>query len=88
MKYVKKSIPVEAVQIPITTNPPNEIPLWLRQALDDRSSRIDKRGLWIKTLEGTMFAPWGSYIIRGVKGELYPCRADIFEETYEEYKGD
>lgn len=38
----------------------------------------------IHTIEGIMTAVPGSYIIRGVRGELYPCRADIFEETYEE----
>ena len=37
----------------------------------------------IKTLEGTMVAKAGDYIIKGVKGEIYPCKADIFEETYE-----
>ena len=38
----------------------------------------------IPTLEGTMAADIGSYIIKGVKGEYYPCRGDIFEDTYEE----
>lgn len=37
----------------------------------------------IKTLEGTMFAQPGDWIITGVKGERYPCKPDIFEATYE-----
>ena len=37
----------------------------------------------IKTLEGTMRANTGDYIIRGVNGEIYPCKADIFDKTYE-----
>lgn len=37
----------------------------------------------IKTLEGTMHADNGDYIIKGVKGEIYPCKPDIFEATYE-----
>ena len=37
----------------------------------------------IKTLEGTMTGKFGDYIIKGIKGEFYPCRADIFAETYE-----
>ena len=37
----------------------------------------------IETLEGTMTADLGDWIIRGVKGELYPCKPDIFEATYE-----
>ena len=36
----------------------------------------------IKTLEGTMRASYGDYIIKGVKGEFYPCKPDIFEMTY------
>jgi hypothetical protein len=41
-------------------------------------------GLYIVTLEGTMKADKGDWIIKGVKGELYPCKPDIFEATYEE----
>lgn len=40
-------------------------------------------GLPIKTLEGTMTANVGDYIIQGVQGEFYPCKPDIFEQTYE-----
>lgn len=39
--------------------------------------------LLITTLEGTMKAEAGDWIIRGVKGEFYPCKPDIFEQTYE-----
>ena len=42
----------------------------------------------IKTLEGTMLAQPGDWIIRGVKGELYPCKPDIFDATYEPKGGD
>lgn len=37
----------------------------------------------IHTLEGDMKVNWGDYIIRGVNGEYYPCKPDIFEKTYE-----
>ena len=40
-------------------------------------------GLKIKTLEGTMLAIQSDYIIKGVNGEFYPCKPDIFEKTYE-----
>lgn len=40
----------------------------------------------IHTLEGVMHANIGDYIITGVHGEIYPCKPDIFEETYEEVK--
>ena len=42
----------------------------------------------IKTLEGTMHADNGDYIIKGVKGEIYPCKPDIFEATYEKVTKD
>lgn len=37
----------------------------------------------IDTMEGTMYADWNDWIIRGVAGEFYPCKPDIFDETYE-----
>ena len=43
----------------------------------------DGAALLIPTLEGTMRAEVGDWIIRGVKGEFYPCKPDIFEATYE-----
>lgn len=42
----------------------------------------------IHTLEGTINASAGDWIIRGVKGEFYPCRSDIFEQTYEQVDED
>lgn len=39
--------------------------------------------LYIETLEGRMAVSNGDYIIKGVKGEFYPCKADIFEMTYD-----
>lgn len=42
----------------------------------------------IKTLEGIMVAKTGDYIIKGVSGELYPCKPDIFEKTYEKVEGE
>lgn len=39
--------------------------------------------LTIKTLEGVLHAQVGDYIIKGIKGELYPCKSDIFLKTYE-----
>lgn len=40
--------------------------------------------LYIHTLEGKMYASVGDYIIKGVNGEFYPCKPDIFEKTYDE----
>ena len=44
------------------------------------NKRIDH--VSIETLEGTMIGNIGDWIIRGIKGELYPCKPDIFEKTY------
>lgn len=46
--------------------------------------KITLHGLSINTLEGKMLAKPGDYIIKGVAGEFYPCKPDIFEQTYEE----
>ena len=46
-------------------------------------SCTDELGLLIPTLEGLMLAREGGWVIRSVKGELYPCKPDIFEVTYE-----
>ncbi len=43
-------------------------------------------GLKIRTLEGDMNVSVGDYIIKGVQGEFYPCKPDIFKETYEPVK--
>ena len=40
-------------------------------------------GLWIPTLEGLHLARENDWVIKGIKGELYPCKPDIFTETYE-----
>ncbi len=54
-------------------------------AISQKSSKLtfDGRIAVIETLEGTMRAEIGDWIIRGVKGELYPCKPDIFTATYE-----
>ena len=44
---------------------------------------LQSKGLVIKTIEGDHLASWNDYIIKGVAGELYPCKADIFKATYE-----
>ncbi len=65
-----------------------EIPGWLVKAFFRApevpgSVRYAISGLTINTLEGRMHAAPGDWIIRGVQGELYPCKADIFAATYE-----
>lgn len=76
MKYRKKPVVVEAIQY----NGKNkvEIQLFVNMYLDETI-----KGLKIPMIEGDMFASVGDYIIKGVQGEFYPCKPDIFEKTYE-----
>ena len=81
-KYIKKQIKIEAVQW--TGDNTWEVAKFLDTG--SRSFKIDteKKEVYIETLEGTMTASEYDYIIRGIKGEFYPCKPDIFEESYEE----
>lgn len=63
-------------------------PKWFLESLKKDEAELWKRvdgtcDLVIKTLEGTMSAEHGDYIIKGVQNEIYPCKPDIFEQTYE-----
>lgn len=52
----------------------------------DYKAIVKRDGLPIETLEGTMTASVGDYIINGIQGEFYPCKPDIFEQSYESVK--
>ena len=88
MKYRKKPVVVDAFQyrddfMKVGANC-NGVPDWGISAYDDGILYFDENdSLRVKTLEGDMIASIGDYIIRGVNGELYPCKPDIFEKTYE-----
>lgn len=53
------------------------------KADDDTSASWLDGKYWVQTLEGPLIVSRGDWIIRGVKGEFYPCKPDIFEATYE-----
>ena len=78
-KYRKKPVVIEAWQW-TPHDKGEEIPMWLVMSNYELGP---EDGLLIKTLEGTMRADPGDWIIRGVKGELYPCKPDIFAATYD-----
>lgn len=79
-KFRKKPVVVEAVQITETTfNAPHPNPEHVIGVIYDPL----KCQVEIPTLEGVMIGNLGDWIIRGVNGELYPCKPDIFEKTYE-----
>ncbi|MBZ6085888.1 hypothetical protein KVH15_33435 [Streptomyces olivaceus] len=93
-KFRKRPIEIEAVQYGLAEYADNpwvirgDVPQWLQDAARDGIVVPEFRSedywyLKIQTLEGDMYAAPDDWIIRGVKGELYPCKPDIFEATYE-----
>ena len=84
-RYRKRPVVIEAVQ-------------WTGDNLDELCKLEDfklnytyvngnfDKVLGVYSLEGIMWASVGDYIIKGIKGEFYPCKPDIFKETYEEVK--
>lgn len=77
-KYRKKPVVIEAVQWDGSNKV--EIQLFMNKYLDEYSRRKE---LIIPTLEGKHIASLGDFIIKGVHGEFYPCKPDIFAKTYE-----
>lgn len=89
MKARKRPVVVEAVKFEGFSSVTghalfNERPEWLIKEFGNRITFFDKPNtLTIATLEGKMIADTGFFIVQGVQGELYPCKPDIFLETYE-----
>jgi len=83
-QYVKKPVVIEAIQLTIETF--DEIYDWIFHndgiVADGNKDDIGTY-LVILTLEGNHRASKGDYIIKGIQGEFYPCKPDIFEATYE-----
>lgn len=85
--YIKQPLEIEAFKLGVDCIPDwfmnkvstNEIILYGKSS---GFEHYNDTNCDIKTLEGTMHANFGDYIIQGIKGEIYPCKADIFEKTY------
>jgi len=82
-RFRKKPVVIEAIQWAGDTT---------AQDIDEFMGgelQVDENGdYYIDTLEGKMHLTWGDWIIKGVNGEFYPCKPDIFEKTYEEVVDD
>lgn len=87
-QYRKRPVVVEAFRLGY-----DDVPDWFMDEVSRGGSvlyryttedGIEKTEAAIKTLEGTMLADHGDYVIKGIQGECYPCKPDIFEATYEE----
>ncbi|MBT7928931.1 hypothetical protein HN682_03325 [Candidatus Peregrinibacteria bacterium] len=81
-KYRKKAIVVEAVQF--TNETKDQVYNWVRCSTAASFDEDDNPILKIQTLEGVITASLNDWIIKGVQGEYYPCKPDIFEQTYDE----
>ena len=92
MKYRKKPVVIEAFKYDgdmICNDGTPYAPEWAMTALEQGTLFYRDAGeLYINTLEGEHHVSIGDYIIQGVMGELYPCKPDIFELTYEPAEGD
>lgn len=93
-KFRKKPIVIEAFQMTLERRLSNvDWPQWMHRAWNE--PREDPGSLYptiegtgdgslsIGTLEGQHLVNWGDWIIQGVQGELYPCKPDIFDATYD-----
>ena len=86
-RYIKRPVKIEAIQYDGTNESFDEIYNWMKHnngycyyTLTDKN----EGAMFIRTLEGNMTAIPTDFIIRGIKGEFYPCKEDIFLASYEE----
>lgn len=79
MKYRKKPVVIDAIQYGPYAAPTLELTVFLQGS----GASWGPEGITIPTLEGNHLARVGDWIIRGVAGEFYPCKPEIFEATYE-----
>lgn len=96
MKFRKKPVIIEAFKYDGDLKDRNGlfyVPFWAQEAYKKgimyygaEICDLPPCELYIETLEGTHHVSVGDYVIQGVNGELYPCKPDIFEKTYEEVK--
>jgi hypothetical protein len=91
-RYRKKPVVIDAIQwtgdnlrdvICFTDGPPDTRTNHAGMMWEKYEDLVQREGLKIYTLEGAMNANIGDYIIKGVKGEFYPCKPDIFAATYD-----
>lgn len=87
-RYRKKPVVIEAVVWREPTGTPEEgdqiqHPIGATLVYRVQRGRMESSGWYVETLEGPFRASDGDWIIKGVKGEFYPCKPDIFAATYE-----
>lgn len=81
-KFRKRPVIIEAMQY-LPPHNCSQVARWTGEPWDDVCDCDGSEPWLIETLEGTMEASPGDWIIKGVQNEFYPCKPDIFEATYE-----
>jgi hypothetical protein len=97
-RFIKKPLEIEAFRFGFDDEPEwfnknkhiTYHPQIINKDLNTLKTKITKISgfCMIQTLEGAMRADIGDYVIKGIHGELYPCKADIFEASYDEIKNE
>jgi hypothetical protein len=82
-KFRKRPVEVEAVQFIDSPESLSEILDWAGKAVVVDRLLSGRAHLYVRTAEGTMHVSLGDWVIKGVAGEFYPCKPDIFARTYE-----
>ncbi len=84
-RYRKRPVVIDAIRYDGPGPSLDDVFAWVRDLSvgEDAMYHTSARGFVIRTLEGDMRVEPGDWVIRGVKGEYYPCKPDIFEATYE-----
>jgi len=80
-KFRKKPVVIEATRFTGDRDSANEILNWVNGSGGE--AIFDRNSIQIQSLEGRMLANAGDWVIRGVEGEFYPCKDDIFRQTYD-----
>lgn len=87
MKFRKKPVVIEAVEVKYLIAEFFQRkalwPTWATEAFESGELQIGEHSVQVRTLEGEMVGEFADWIICGVKGELYPCKPDIFAATYD-----
>lgn len=86
-RFRKKPVVIEAVRVVDALKSARDtwadLPTWLHDAYERGGVTFASDAIYVNTLEGQMCASLGDWLIRGVQGELYPCKPEIFAATYE-----
>lgn len=86
-RYRKKPVVIEAMKVDevlkFAQDAGRSLPQWIHDAYASGTIIFGQSCIFIVTLEGRMIAAPGDWMIQGIAGEIYPCKPDIFEKTYE-----